>query len=67
MYVPPDVITQIHTIKIEDGIHSNAEAMRKMVNYSNIGREIDNIRHRFLFRDKKKKYKQNGLIGGGFI
>lgn len=74
IYVPPMVIKEMEIIKIEEGLFGNSEAMRKMVNYSKIGRETKKIRDKFLLVDlmePKKKFKKNPIgnnvmVGGEF-
>ena len=64
MWIPAVVLDEICDIKQVDGIHSSAEAMRKMVKYTRVGREVNQMA-RFRpplirppvesFRTKKRK------------
>lgn len=55
VYVPPVVMDEVESIKADHDVESNAEAMRKMVKYSQVGREIERIRNLdFLGRRRKK-------------
>ena len=40
MWCPPSILDEIENIKQEEGIESNAEAMRKLGKYSQVGRTI---------------------------
>jgi hypothetical protein len=42
-YVPPSLIDEINDIKREDDIFSQAEAMRKLVKYAQVGREAQRL------------------------
>ena len=44
-WIPAVVLDEITDIKQVDGIHSNAEAMRKMVKYTRVGREVKQMAH----------------------
>lgn len=43
MWIPAVVLDEIEDIRREDDIHSHAEAMRKMVKYTRVGRETKRI------------------------
>jgi hypothetical protein len=39
-YVPPDVIKELQSIQAEESLKRQADAMRKMANYSNQARMV---------------------------
>lgn len=41
-YLPKDVIKQIESIKIQEKITDDSEALKKMVDFSRIGLEVKN-------------------------
>lgn len=43
IWIPAVVLDEISDIKQVDGIYSNAEAMRKMVKYTRVGREVNQM------------------------
>ncbi len=45
MWIPAVVLDEISDIKQVDGISSHAEAMRKMVKYARVGREVNQMGH----------------------
>ena len=53
-YLPRSVVDEINDIKREDNIFAQAEAMKKMVKYSQVGREAKRI-IRFDWSKKKPK------------
>lgn len=75
MYVPPNVMDEIDKIKRENDLVVGTEAFRKMVKYSQLGREMEKIKKsptRILSqpivnvtKSKKKKWIYNDF--GGMI
>jgi len=56
IWFPKTAVEEIEKIKIDEGIITNHEAIRKLVKHAQVGRELDKIRSRmFPFIDKKKK------------
>lgn len=43
-YVPPVIIEELEVIKQEHGLDVEVEAFKKMVGYSRIGREVENLK-----------------------
>ena len=43
-YVPPSVFNELNNIKIEDGLAKSSQAFKRMVEYSQVGREARKIK-----------------------
>lgn len=50
-YVPPSVLEEIMSIKQEDQIFKDADAFKKMREYSKVGREVKRMRDRLFLKD----------------
>ena len=54
-YVPSIVLIELRDIQREDGIMMEAEAFRKMVKYTRVGRELNRLKN--IHYDWSKKIK----------
>jgi len=55
MWFPKSALEELETIKKEEQLITNGEAIRKLVKHAKIGRELDNIRNKVLFIKTKRK------------
>lgn len=78
-WIPAGVLFEINDIKREDDLSSDAEAMRKMMKYSRVGREVKRLKRgnisqselfgrrppvdSFSFNPPEKKKKKKGMLG----
>jgi len=56
-YVPAEIIDLIGKIKKERSYKKDSKAFREMVNYAEMGREVERITS-FIFPTRKKKKKK---------
>lgn len=63
-YIPPNVLDEAENISASKGLFKQADALKEMARYSQIGREVEVLRSRmFPFIDKKvSKKKKKGFI-----
>jgi hypothetical protein len=60
MYAPKVLLEEIQDLKIEEGLSSNKETIGRLVQYSQIGREVNRIRTLNLFGHRPRK--RRGLL-----
>lgn len=46
LYIPPVVIEEAESIQSDEGLFSRAEALKKMSNYSKIGRMVEKSKNK---------------------
>lgn len=60
-YVPRIVIEEVVDIREEHKIKTDAEAMREMANYSQVGREVERMM-KLNFKHKPRRKKRDFII-----
>jgi hypothetical protein len=55
LYVPPSLVSEMESIKIDLGLDKNVEALHKMTKYSQIGREAEYIHDLKFLRVKRRR------------
>lgn len=50
-WIPPNLLDEVISVKKEEAIYNDADAMKKVAEYSKVGREVKRIRDRFFLQD----------------
>lgn len=66
-YIPPAVLQELNVIKNRKNLEKErwqSDAFKEMVDYSKLGRKVEEMRDRFVFADmfNKKKRKNRGIF-----
>ena len=61
-YLPKLVIDEIEDIKLENNINDNGWAMKELVKYSRVGREVEKLNDAVILKFHHNKKKQRSIL-----